>query len=98
MPVRAKEFDDLPEEVRNLLDRLQKPLQQVIKDRLRSEDRWGKEEALFLISNALPKLNRDFVSKILKELSDCEEETVRIKVSEMLNDIFDDSEGKKNVE
>ena len=88
----AHNFDKLPENVRNLLNNLQKPLQQVIEDFSMSEE---KETALFLISNALPKLNRDFVSKILKELSECEHETVRIKAAKMLKDIFDDSEGKK---
>jgi hypothetical protein len=78
-----------------LLDRLQEPLQQVIEDFSRSSERGHKEEALQLISNALPKLNLDFVLKILKELRVCEDETVRINASKMLNDIFDDSEGKK---
>ena len=40
----------------------------------------------------------DFVSKILKELSECEHETVRIEAAKMLKDIFDDSEAKKDVE
>ena len=91
----ADNFDKLPENVRNLLDKLQKPLQQVIEDLSRSEERWYKEQALHMISNALPKFNRDFVLKILNELSKCEDETVRIKAAKMLNDIFDDSEGKK---
>ena len=75
-----------------MLDRLQKPLQQVIEDLSRSKARWFEEEALQLISNARPKLNRDFVLKILNELSECEDETVRIKASKMLKEIFDDSE------
>ena len=88
-------FNKLPENVRNLLDRLQKPLQQVIENFSRSKDRWCKEQALQLISNARPKLNRDFVLKILNELSECEDEAVRIKASKMLEEIFDDSEAKK---
>jgi Mg/Co/Ni transporter MgtE len=88
----AHNFDKLPEGVRNLLDKLQKPLQQVIADFSRSEE---KETALFLITNALPKLNRDFVLNILKELSECEDETVRIRAAKMLKDIFDAPEGKK---
>ena len=86
----AANFDKLPEDVRNLLDKLQKPLQQVIEVYSKDEERIGKEQALHMISNALPKLNRDFVSKILKELSECEHETVRIKAAKMLKDIFDD--------
>jgi hypothetical protein len=89
----ADNFDRLPDAVRNLLDRLQKPLELVI--RCLSYDKWSKEEALDLISNALPKLNRDFVLKILNELSKCEHETVRIIAAKMLNDIFCDSEAKK---
>ena len=91
----ADNFDKLPDDVRNLLDRLQKPLQQVIEDLSKSEKRGNKEDALDLISNALPKLNLDFVLKILKELSRCEDKRARIKAAKMLNDIFDDSEGKK---
>ena len=89
-------FDKLPDNVKNLLDKLQKPLQQVIEDLLsRSKEQWEKEQTLQLISNALPKINQDFVLKILKELSECEEETVRIKVVEILKDILDDSEGEE---
>jgi HEAT repeat protein len=93
----AFNFDKLPEGVRNLLDRLQEPLQQVIEDFSRGGDVWYRyeEQALHLVSNALPKLNLDFVLKILKELSRCEDKTVRIKAAKMLNDIFDDSEAKK---
>jgi Mg/Co/Ni transporter MgtE len=88
----AYNFDKLPEDVRNLLGGLQKPLQQVIERLSRSKERL---QALQLISNALPKINQDFVLKILNELSKCEDETVRIKAQKMLKDIFDDSEGKK---
>ena len=91
----AYNFDKLPEDVRNLLDKLQKPLQQGIEDLLRGEMLFDKQIALNLISNALPKINRDFVLKILNELSECEDEAVRIKAAEMLKDIFDDSKGKK---
>jgi AAA+ superfamily predicted ATPase len=91
----ANNFDKLPEAVRNLLDRLQEPLQQVIEAYSKDEERRYKEQALHLISNALPKLNLDFVLKILKELCDCEDETVRIKAAKMLKDIFGDLEGKK---
>ena len=93
--VVAHNFDKLPDDVRNLLGNLQKPLQQVIEDLSRSEEREEKETALFLISNALSKINPDFVLKILNELSGCEDEAVRIKAAEMLKDIFDDSKGKK---
>ncbi len=62
----AGNFDTLLENVRNLLDRLQKPLQQVIGFLSRSEERWHKEQALNLISNALPKFNLDFILNILK--------------------------------
>ena len=89
----ANKFDKLPADVRNLLDRLQEPLQQVIE--ISSQTELGKEQALFLISNALPKINPDFVLKILNELSECEDETVRTEAEKMLKDIFDDSEGKK---
>ena len=79
-----------------MLDKLQEPLQQRIVDLSRPEVLWhGGGQALQLISNALPKLNLDFVLKILNELSKCEDETVRIKAAKMLKDIFDDSEGKK---
>ena len=91
----ARNFDKLPEDVRNLLDRLQKPLQQVIECLSRSKSLYDKEEALRLISNALRKINPDFVLKILNELSKCEDETVRIKAAKMLKDIFDDSVAKK---
>jgi hypothetical protein len=91
----AHNYDKLPADVRNLLDRLQKPLQQVIEDLSKRKKRRHKEQALDLISNTFPKLNRDFVLKILNELSECEHETVRIKAAKMLNDIFGDSEGKK---
>ncbi|MGB7533054.1 MAG: hypothetical protein WA977_08805 [Halobacteriota archaeon] len=93
--VVAHNFDKLPDDVRNLLGNLQKPLQQVIEDLSRSEEREEKETALFLISNALPKINPDLVSKILKELSECVDETVRIEAKKMLKDISDDSKGKK---
>jgi hypothetical protein len=91
----ARNFEKLPEDVRNLLDRL--PLQEQIEvfSRGRVTQQWHKEEALHLISNALPKLNRDFVLKILNELSECKHETVRIKAAKMLKDIFDDSKGGK---
>ena len=91
----ADNFDKLPENVRDLLDKLQKPLQQVIEDLSSSVHKWDKEEALWLISNALPKINPDFVSKILNELSKCEYETVRTKAAKMRKDIFDGSKGKK---
>jgi Mg/Co/Ni transporter MgtE len=91
----AANFDKLPEDVRNLLDTLQKPLQQVIEVYSKAEERRYKEQALHMISNALSKLNLIFVSKILKELSECEDETVRIKALKMLKDIFDVPEGKK---
>jgi hypothetical protein len=71
--------------------KLQKPLQQVIGDLSSSVHKWDKEEALRLISNALPKINPDFVSKILNELSKCEYETVRTKAAKMRKDIFDGS-------
>jgi hypothetical protein len=93
--VVAWNFDKLPEDVRNLLDRLQEPLQQVIEELSKSKERWDKKQALYLISNALPKINPDFVSKILNRLSKCEDETVRIEVAKMLKDIFDALEGKK---
>jgi len=60
----ARNFNTLPRNVRNLLGMLQKPLQQVIEGLSKNKKRWGKEQALQLISNALPKLNRDFVLKI----------------------------------
>ncbi|MCK4735974.1 MAG: hypothetical protein KAT65_26200 [Methanophagales archaeon] len=93
----AANFDTLPDNIKNLLDKLQEPLQQGIEDLSRPEELWhgGGQQALQLISNALPKLNLDFVSKILNELSECEDETVRIKASKMLKDIFDAPEGKK---
>jgi Mg/Co/Ni transporter MgtE len=91
----ADNFDKLPENVRILLDRLQKPLQQVIEDLIKDEVWETKEDALDLISEALPKINSDFVLKILNELSECEDETVRIKAAKMLKDIFGDSEAKK---
>ena len=94
----AYNYDKLPENVRNLLDRLQKSLQQGIEGLSRSEEREDKERALHLISNALPKIDHDFVLKMLNELSGCEDETVRIKAAKMLKDIFDDSEAKKDVE
>jgi len=62
----AKNFDKLPENVKNLLDKLQKPLQHVIKDLSNSHNQY-KEEALELISNTRPKLDQNFVLKILRE-------------------------------
>lgn len=94
----AFNFDKLPDDVRNLLDRLQEPLQQVIEYLSRHERRLYEEQALFLISNTLLKLNLNFVSKILNRLSKCEDETVRIEAVKMLKDISDDLEGKKKVE
>ena len=95
----AENFDKLPEAVRNLLDRLQEPLQRVIEVLSLHEERWYEEQALqqalHLITNTLSKLSLDFVLKILNKLSDCEHETVRIKASKMLKDIFEDSEDKK---
>jgi hypothetical protein len=79
----AENFDKLPEDIRDLLEL----------DRL--QNKGHKERALHLISNVLPKLNRDFVLKILNELSECEDETVRTEAAKMLKDIFDDSEAKK---
>jgi hypothetical protein len=78
-----------------LLDRLQKPLQQVIEDLIKDKVWEKKGAALDLISRALPKINSDFVLKILKELSRCEDESVRMRASKMLKDIFGDSENKK---
>jgi hypothetical protein len=92
--VVAYNFNELPENIRTLLDRLQKPLQQVI-EYLSISVHSDKELALRLISNALPKINPDFVLKILTELSEYEHETIRIKAAKMLNDIFGDSKGKK---
>jgi hypothetical protein len=45
----------------------------------------------------LPKINPDFVLKILTELSECEDVTVRTEAEKMLKDIFGDSEGKKRI-
>jgi len=57
-------FDKLPEKVRNLLDRLQKLLQQLI---LGIYQGGGLQQALNLISNALPKINPDFVEQKRKK-------------------------------
>jgi hypothetical protein len=92
----ARNFNKLPGNVRNLLGILQKPLQQVIEGLSKNKKRWGKEQALYLISNALPKIDMDFVLKILNDLSNCEDETVRIKAAKMLKDIFDDSISENN--
>jgi hypothetical protein len=93
----AANFDKLPDDVKNLLDKLQKPLQQVIEARSKSEKQEDKEVALVLISNALSKINQDFALKFLKELSECEHESVKIEAAKMLKDSFDDSEGKKRM-
>ena len=92
----AHNYDKLPADVRNLLDRLQKPLQQVIEDLSKRKKRRHKEQALNLISNTFPKIDRYFALKILKELSECEDETVRIRAAKMLKDIFGDSMVKKD--
>jgi len=88
----AANFDKLPEDVRNLLDGLQKPLQQVIRTLSKSG---AGEQALHLVSHASPKIDLDFISKILNELSRCKNETVKIKAAQMLKVIFDDSKGNK---
>ncbi|RZB30964.1 MAG: hypothetical protein AEth_00918 [Candidatus Argoarchaeum ethanivorans] len=80
----ANNFDKLPDNVRDLLDKLQKPLQHVIED-LSNSHNHAKEEALELISNALPKLDPDFALKILNELSESEYEPVRTKAEKMLD-------------
>ena len=83
----ARNFDKLPDEVRNLLDILQKPLQDVIEDLSRKDCL----QALNLISKALPKINSDFASKILNEVSKREDETVRTEAVKLLKTISGDS-------
>ncbi|CAD6492292.1 MAG: hypothetical protein CHKLHMKO_00243 [Candidatus Argoarchaeum ethanivorans] len=82
--VVADNFDKLPDNVRDILDKLQKPLQHVIED-LSNSYNYDKEGALELLSNTLPKLNHDFVLKILNELSESKYEPVRTKAEKMLD-------------
>ena len=85
----AYNFDKLPENVKNLLDRLQNPLQQVIEDLTRK----NCLQALDFISKTFSTIDSDFASKILNELSESGDETVRTEASKLLKTISDDSDG-----
>ena len=69
----AVNFDRLPEDVKNLLDNLQGPLQGVIKVSLMKD----KIRTIRLISNVRTKIDMGFALKILNELSKDKDEKVR---------------------
>jgi len=91
----AYNFDKVTITVKNLLDKLQKPLQQVIENLSSSEEQRDQEEALRLISNALPKLNLNFALKILNKLSESDYEKVRTEAAKLLKTISDGLNGDK---
>ena len=93
--VIARHFDMFTTNVKNLLDKLQTPLQQVIENLSRSEEQRDQDEALRLISNALPKLNLYFILKILNGLCESNYETVRIEAAKLLKLVSDDSNVNK---
>ena len=74
-----------------MADKLRKPLQQIIEDSSRSKKWWDKIAALRLISNIWPKLNSDFLSNTLNELSKCKNREIRMKAAELLKTISIDS-------
>ena len=83
-------FDELPENVQFLLDRLQKPLQQFIRDTSVEDGLL----ALHIISNALPQIDQDFALKTLNRLRKSDDERVRTEASKLLSKIAEDGDEK----
>lgn len=80
----ASNFNEFPDNLKNLLDRLQEPLQKVIRDLYLKEEKGSKKEILELISNAWPKINRDFILEILNELKNDKDKKVREEAIRLL--------------
>jgi hypothetical protein len=89
----AYNYGNLPDTVRDLLDELQEPLQLIITSLAKSPKMKDKREAVHLISNALPKINKRFALEILKGLASCKDEAVRKSAAEIVKNILDTLKG-----
>ena len=78
----AENFDKLPEDVKNLLNRLQDQLQCVIENLSRGTSQ-NKIRAIEVISNARSKIDKNFAFSVLGSLSRDENEEVGMKAEKL---------------